>query len=400
MSSTGQQLDINSRKDYLLRMIAEAKLSVRRDSTKARISHLRYLRKCKEEDLMKESEIRMQEFDSELKRSDEDLQMILEDCEIVSNQIVSVSRSAATSMQEVAEEFKKTSEGLRKRLQQCISGLQGEFETDMRDSEKRFLHQRSLLEELITLASQEYSEFESAEHLQGRELLDLLRKTSYTEDRNVDTKIKSEMTSIEQLLEMHAKEAAEFCEPREKECKAIVEQVRLRGERMKERMRTIKKVSREITVLKGKKDAMDNGELDALKREKEELIEACNKIKLRIEKETRANSGRLSRLAILFDGSKVKIEKELDMCDTIERHIRQLGTLVFPVENSAEKDDRSVSRILDLQLAEQHVRVAQIELENKIIKDENTFLKSALEQRAREKTLDHTIINQQLVTVL
>lgn len=387
-----------ARKEYILQLLKEAKASVRKDLMQTRFLHIRSLRQWKREDMMEQSNVRMREYDYNLECADGQLRELIEDCDAISDDILKASRMATESMESVVNEFKKASSAMCERVQGKVAELENEFEEDMRVNEANFLKQRTLLESLLQLTREEHSCCEVKEREKEAALCDEITERASMRDKLLEEKMDHQKSNIQELLEMHESETLEFCEPREKESKVLTEQMQLRENKMKDRINTIRRVSRDIKNLTVKRESLDTEELEFLKEEKRKLVAAANHMKMRIDKETRANSERLARLAVLYDKSKVKVERELELCESIERYISQLGS--FPdlsqtckVEAS-ESNTGSPSEILDFQLAQHHIRVAQIELRNKQIEEENTDLRTSLKKLVRNNSVHETSVHQ------
>ena len=288
-----------ARKENILQLLKEAKASVRKELMQTRFLHIRSLRQWKRDDMIEQSNVRMREYDYNLECADGQLRGLIEDCDAISDDILRASRFATESMESVVNEFKKASSAMCERVQRKVAELENEFEEDMRENEADFLKQRTLLENLIQLAREEHSSCEIKEREKEAFLLDEITERSSMRDKLLEEKMNDKKSNIQELLDMHESETREFCDPRDKESKVLTEQMQLREHKMKDRINTIRRVNRDIKNLTVKKESLDTEELEFLKEEKRKLGAAANHMKMRIDKETRVNSERLARLAVL-----------------------------------------------------------------------------------------------------
>ena len=187
-----------------------------------------------------------------------------------------------------------------------------------------------MLQELSRSIVQEHSLNLVRDRSEETKVIRTIQDREARRDEKGAADFKERSTVIEDLLEMHTKETAEFCGPRQKESETLTEQIRLRGLKMKDRIDIIRKVNLDIVGLESRRAGSSENDIESLKLEKISLMASANALKLRIDRESRSTSNKLARLAILFDRARGNIEQLLDLCRKIERHVDQLPECEFP----------------------------------------------------------------------
>ena len=365
----------------------------------ARENMLKLARRSVSDRLIVDSDSQLRQHEHEIEKMDEHIQQLLVQSRHSIQQHDGIWKFSAENMEAILSLHQMAVGSITDKFKARVEQLQSDFESELVDSELKFIRDRSNLQELICMVDKAERERVDADQTDHASRLELIRTRGIEVEHQMKADLGDKIDFLKSAAESKLAEFSSSTDPSASAYKNLLARDESSAKALKGREAVKADCRQEIEDLRSKLNDLGTKKNESLRHEKSTMLRNLNSLKGRLKFENAVHSGKLVRLATSFEKAKVKLQQQLDMVDKIERMWAQCEKLVVipgspPVDYAAipwltDKDKALLLQAIDDErhnclerFDKRHARALihsiATEAENARIHDENEELKAAM----------------------